>query len=128
MVKIKIGNILEAEENIIVHQVNTQGIMGGGVARQLALQYPNLEKEYSEFCKLHNNSFNELKGQVFKIMLNGKFIMNMFSQEENFNTNYEAMKKGLNTVKEYAGTFNLSVCMPYKIRLWNCKWRLEYSL
>ena len=46
MIKIVNGNILNAKENIIVHQVNVQGIMGGGVARQLATKYPNLEKEY----------------------------------------------------------------------------------
>lgn len=51
MVNIKQGNILDAKENIIVHQVNVQGIMGGGVARQLANQYKELEKEYSKFCK-----------------------------------------------------------------------------
>lgn len=130
MVKIKIGNILEAEENIIVHQVNIQGIMGGGVARQLALQYPNLEKEYLEYCKFYNKSFHQLKGQVFKIMLNGKFIMNMFSQEENFNTNYEAMRKGLEQIKEYAETFNLSVCMPYKIGcgIANGDWNKVYKI
>lgn len=48
MIKIVNGNILECTENIIVHQVNVQGIMGGGVARQLANQYINLEKEYTE--------------------------------------------------------------------------------
>lgn len=33
MIKIKQENILNCNENIIVHQVNAQGIMGGGVAR-----------------------------------------------------------------------------------------------
>ena len=55
MVKIKQGNILNCNENIIIHQVNIQGIMGGGVARQLAIQYPRLEEEYSEYCKIYNN-------------------------------------------------------------------------
>lgn len=115
MDKVKQGNILECNENIIVHQVNVQGIMGGGVARQLANRYINLEKEYSEFCRLYNNDYNKLKGKVFKIMLEGKIIMNMFSQKENFDTDYEAMKIALEEIKEYAKSFKLSVTIPYGI-------------
>lgn len=128
MVKIKQGDILEANENIVVHQVNVQGIMGGGVARQLARYYTVLEKEYSEFCKIYDNDYNKLKGKVFKIMINGKFIMNMFSQKENFDTDYEAMKIALEEIKEYAKCFKLRIAMPYRYWLWNSKWRLERSL
>lgn len=120
MDKVKQGNILECNENIIVHQVNVQGIMGGGVARQLANRYINLEKEYSEFCRLYNNDYNQLKGKVFKIMLEGKIIMNMFSQKENFDTDYEAMKIALEEIKEYAKSFKLSVAIPYGIGCRHC--------
>lgn len=128
MVKTKQGDILKSSENIIIHQVNCQGYMGGGIARQLANQYKGLEKEYSEYCKIYNNDYNLLKGQVFKIMIQGKFIMNMFSQKENFDTDYEAMKIALEEVKEYAKEFKLSIAIPYRNRLWNSKWRLEESL
>lgn len=114
MINIVNGDILDCKENIIVHQVNCQGYMGGGVARQLVNQYISLEKEYSEFCKIHNNDYEQLKGKVFKIMLQGKFIMNMFSQKENFDTDYEAMRIGLEEIKEYAKDFKLSVCIPYR--------------
>lgn len=130
MDKVKQGNILECNENIIVHQVNTQGIMGGGVARQLANRYINLEKEYSEFCKLYNNDYNKLKGKVFKIMLEGKIIMNMFSQKENFDTDYEAMKIALEEIKEYAKSFKLSVAIPYGIGcgIANGDWNIVYKI
>ena len=130
MVKIKQGDILEANENIVVHQVNVQGIMGGGVARQLARYYTVLEKEYSEFCKIYDNDYNKLKGKVFKIMINGKFIMNMFSQKENFDTDYEAMKIALEEIKEYARGFKLSIAMPYKIGcgIANGDWNEVYKI
>lgn len=48
-------------------------------------------------------------------MLKGKFIINMFSQKENFDTDYEMVKVALKEIKEYAKSFNLSVAMPYKI-------------
>lgn len=51
MVTIKNGDILESTENIICHQVNVDGIMGGGLARQIASCYPDVEKGYREFCK-----------------------------------------------------------------------------
>lgn len=127
---VKQGNILNCTEEIIVHQVNVQGIMGGGVARQLALQYPSLEKEYSEFCALNHNDYNELKGQVFKIMLQGKLIMNMFSQKENFDTDYEMMKMALEEIKEYAKRFNLTVAIPYGIGcgIANGDWKKVYRI
>lgn len=128
MIKVKQGNILDCTENIIIHQVNVQGVMGGGVARQLANRYIDLENEYSNFCKYYDNDYNKLKGKVFKIMVKGKFIMNMFSQKENFDTDYEMIKVALEEIKDYAKSFNLSICVPYGVRLWYCQWKLEQSL
>lgn len=102
--------------------------MSGGVARQLSHKYSNLEKEYKEFCKIYNNDYKILKGQVFKIMIQGKFIMNMFSQKENFDTDNKAMRIALEEIKEFAKESKLSIAIPYGIRLWNCQWRLEQSL
>lgn len=130
MVKVKQGNILSCSENIIVHQVNVQGIMGGGVARQLAIQYPRLEEEYSEYCKIYNNDYKLLKGQVFKIMIQWKYIMNMFSQKENFETDYKAIEKGLTDIKEFAKEKKLNVCMPYGIGcgIANGDWNKVYKI
>lgn len=120
MVKIVNGNILNCNEDIIVHQVNVQGIMGGGVARQLANRYINLEKEYSEYCKALDNDYKYLKGKVFFCEVNdNKTICNMFSQKENFDTDYEAMKKALTYIKAWAENNDLSIAIPYRYRLWH---------
>ena len=105
-------------------------ICGGGVARQLADRYENLEKEYSEFCEIYDNDYNKLKGKVFKIMIDGKFIMNMFSQKENFDTDYEMMKIALEEVKEYARGFNLTICIPYGIGcgIANGDWHIVHKI
>ena len=115
MIKIINGDILNCTEDIIVHQVNVAGVMGGGIALQLAKKYEKLEETYAEFCELYNNNYNKLKGKVFKVMLKGKFIMNMFSQEPDFNTDYDAAEIGLNEIKEYAKSYNLSIAIPYGI-------------
>ena len=60
MVNIVKGNILNCDENIIIHQVNVQGVMGGGVARQLANRYKGLEPFYSLHCKELNNNYQML--------------------------------------------------------------------
>ena len=128
MINIVNGDILNSIEDIIIHQVNVQGYMGGGVARELANQYINLEKEYAEFCKLYNNDYKQLKGQVLNTFIENKTICNMFSQKENFDTDYEAMKTGLTKIKEFAKDLKLSVCMPYGMGCRNCQWRMEQSL
>ena len=108
MVRKKIGNILYCTEDIIVHRVNVMGVMGGGLARQLADHYPGLEKAYAIYCKLHNNRFIDLCGDVFYYK-DGKIIANIFSQIENFDTSYLNMEIALKEVKNFAKTYNLSV-------------------
>ncbi|MBP3464098.1 MAG: macro domain-containing protein [Clostridia bacterium] len=116
MVKIKKGNLLKANEDIIVHQVNVQGIMGGGVARQLATLYPGLEKEYSEFCKRNKNEYQLLKGQICIVKVKDyKLIANIFSQDENFNTDYIMFRHCLRELVYIAKEFNLKIAMPYGI-------------
>lgn len=116
MVKIKDGDILEAEEDILIHQVNIDGIMGDGVARQLADQYSGLENYYSEFCKRKNNDYKNLRGEVcFYLTEDNKVIANIFSQDKDFNTDYEAMKMCLEKTRENADKNNLTVAIPFKI-------------
>lgn len=115
MITIKKGNILDCTENIIVHQVNVQGIMGGGVARQLANQFKGLEKFYSEHCRKLDNDYEMLNGTTLIYKENNKIICNIFSQKSNFNTDYKAMKKCLKYTKLWASNNNLTICIPYGI-------------
>lgn len=129
MVKVKIGNILNCEEDIIVHQVNVQGIMGGGVARQLADRFKYLEENYSLYCKDWGNSYSNLFGDVY-FYISDKIIANMFSQEPNFNTDYESMKMALERIKGYAECHNLSIAIPYGIGcgIANGEWNKVYKI
>lgn len=42
-------DITTITEGVIVHQVNTAGVMGAGVAKALADKFPALEQEYSNY-------------------------------------------------------------------------------
>ena len=130
MITIKQENILNCDEDIIVHQVNTQGIMGGGVAKQLANQYKGLEKNYSEYCRRHNNRYIDLSADIYYYQANNKIIANMFSQKENFDTDYLNMEIALEYLKAFAQKNNLSIAIPYGIGcgIANGDWNKVYKI
>lgn len=115
MVKIVNGDILNCTEDMIIHQVNIAGVMGGGVARQLANCHKGLEEGYAEYCKEHNNRYIDLCGDVFYYKTTDKIIANMFSQRENFDTDYFNMEIALKDILNFAKENKLSVCIPYGI-------------
>lgn len=115
MVIIKLGNLLEAEENILVHQVNSDGIMSAGVAKQIADKFPKVKEEYIRLCDKYLYDYEQLRGKVDLTQENGKYIANIFSQTKDFYTDYAAMKIALTTIRDYAEQEQLTVAMPYKI-------------
>lgn len=115
MIIIKNENLLNAKEDILVHQVNIDGIMGSGVAKQIAEKYPIAKKSYVEFCDEHNFVYGNLRGKVCIVLDNGKYIANIFSQDRNFDTDYEAMEMALKSVRELVDEYDLTVAMPFKI-------------
>ncbi len=126
MIIIKNGDLLKADEDIIVHQVNIDGIMGGGVAKQIATQYPKTKAEYVKFCDDHNFCYGNLRGKVDLTKEKGKYIANMFSQDKNFDTDYKAMEIALAKIRNFAEQENLSVAMSFKIGcgIANGEWEL----
>lgn len=59
MIKIREGNLFDSNADIIAHQVNCQGIMGSGVARQIKKKYPEVFNMYEDMC-MSNASKNLL--------------------------------------------------------------------
>lgn len=110
----KNGDILKATENIICHQVNVDGIMGGGLALQIAKQYPRCEVEYKWYCKFNNNNYETLKGCFCSVLINrSRTILNCFTQKPNFDTDYEQLKICFERVLEYAKKYDESISVPY---------------
>ena len=130
MIKMVNGNILNCTEDIIVHQVNVAGVMGGGVARQLANYHKGLEEAYAGYCKEHNNRYIDLCGNVFYYKTADKIIANMFSQKENFNTDYFNIEIALKDILNFAKESKLSVCIPYGIGcgIANGDWNTVYKI
>lgn len=51
MIRIAKGNLLEAPVEALVNTVNTQGIMGKGIALQFKQAFPAMFREYEKACK-----------------------------------------------------------------------------
>lgn len=124
MIKEITGDLLTCGANIICHQVNYLGIMGGGVAysiRKKMLSDENYAR-YVDFCV--KNSSKSL-GRVLWLYPGQKFyptqaIANLFSQrttpDSNGNlTSYSALRRCLESVEGYARKHGLTVAVPAKI-------------
>lgn len=104
MITYKQGDLLTSGCDLICHQVNLNGFMGGGIALQIATKYPKCEQAYSMICEKVKN----LGGQVFFFTSQNPKIANCFSQNEDFTTNYDWLKK---CAKEI---YNTSKMLNYK--------------
>lgn len=103
------GNLLESGCVIIAHQVNLSGVMGGGLALQIARKYPHCEARYKARVK------NPITlGEVFYCNEGNTIIANCFTQDANYNTNYSAVEKAFVGLREKAEQLGgVSVGIPY---------------
>lgn len=108
------GDLLESGCDIICNQVNLQGVMGGGLALQIATKYPNCEEQYKDMVKRF-----DMRGDVHFFCYGdkgyNKYIANCFSQELNFDTNYEWVKSCLKKILGFAKLQNIeTIGVPFK--------------
>lgn len=133
-----IGDLLEAKELVIGHQVNCLGIMGGGLAALIKKKYPVVFREYEMLCKIGQKTrslmghcqlveireevveeqgslfvFEENEGKVVRI------VANLFGQHEigtdKKRTEEEFLKKALVSLKEKVMEKGYSVALPYQL-------------
>lgn len=130
MVSYHKGDLLKSGCDIICHQVNLQGVMGGGLAKQIATAYPNCEEEYKKIIDLYN-----MRGDVHFFCYNGKgygrYIANCFSQEENFDTNYTWVKSCFKKVLKFAKSFScntIGIPKNYGCGIANGDWSIVESI
>lgn len=76
-------DIFESGADVICHQVNCQGAMNSGVAKQVKEKYPKVYKAYKKVC----SSGERLLGRTQIIPINDtQSIVNLFAQ---YNFGYE---------------------------------------
>ncbi len=99
----KKGNLLDAEEPIIVHQVNCMGVMASGVAKAIRDKYPEVFTQYRSVYR--EECENDLLGAVQYVKINGVTIVNLFGQKNYLprgikHTSYDALYNGFSDINK----------------------------
>lgn len=116
------GDLLNANVDYIVHQVNCQGRMGSGVAKAIRERHMTVYNKYVEEIEVYKHYGNPILGhsQLVEVM-NGnpyKGVINMFAQD-NYGydgkqyTSIEALQKCLIELNRIAK--GCSVAFPWKV-------------
>lgn len=109
-------DIFESGADIICHQVNCQGVMGSGIAKQVREKYPIVYEKYKEYC---NAAKTGLLGKVLIIPTKDGFsIANLFGQayygyDGACYTDYVYLRECLKYVRGFS--LNKTIAIPYKI-------------
>ena len=112
------ADLLNSDCNFICHQVNCQGKMGSGVAKQIRDRWPEV---YSNYARVANS---KMLGKVQILYIEDaniprQCVVNMFSQE-NYGydgaryTSYDAFWNCLNELKNQIPK-GATIAFPYKI-------------
>lgn len=119
MIKIMDLDILKSpHQYIIIQQVNCQGVMGKGVAKQIANRYPFVKKQYTEFC--NGKSPEDLLGNCLLCTSNGyirKVVCNFSQLNYGYTdvyTDYDAVRKCFKTIADYFNPEVDTFAIPYK--------------
>lgn len=136
-IKIVEGDLLDSSCNLILHQVNCQGKMNSGVAKQIRKKWT---KVYMKYLNTYNYAVDnrDLMGQVESVCVSDcgeQHVINMYSQfnygynGERF-TNYEALYKCLEQVGDVARERNLTVALPYHMGCdrGGAQWDIVYQM
>lgn len=111
------GNILDVAHGVIVHQVNLEGIMGGGLALQIKERWEHIFTDYEKACKAGTLTLGG-------VQINGtlddpwKFVANLAGQVNTSDpvcTKYEAYPEALKKIVTFATTYDLDIFIPEKI-------------
>ena len=123
----KVGYILaEVKQGIIVHQVNAQGVMGGGIALAIRSKWPKVWDDYSALVKPQKTGpgwasnyvlghmgrviFTEVDSQLMVASIVGQ---QFYGREAGrCYTMYPALEQGFHTVKNVAKNNMLDVHYP----------------
>jgi hypothetical protein len=100
-------DIFESGADVICHQVNCQGVMGSGIAKQVREKYPWVYAHYKQLCKNFRNRKEDLLGMVQGVYIDEETkILNLYAQlnygyDGKCYTNYDALKKALMYISSY---------------------------
>jgi O-acetyl-ADP-ribose deacetylase (regulator of RNase III) len=101
------GDVLNTDCWIIAHQVNCQGVMGGGLARQIKDRYPDAYINYREYIEDYKDCNGTVPlGTILETRHGAREIWHVFGQEfygtDKQYTDYEAVEAAFKTrIRDY---------------------------
>lgn len=125
MITMKEGDLLEAKETIIGHQVNCCGA-AGGLAALIFSRYPDAENDYYQLidrCRDAGGQGWSLLGtaQPTGRQKDGHIIANLYGQfYPGQDYRPEALEAALKRLAAMARSLNASVALPYKLSCGIC--------
>lgn len=104
------GDLLDSDCDYICHQVNCQGVMGSGIAKQIRARWPWVFSSYHEYCNRRKHNNESPLGEIWGVKLihdnrNPQWVVNMFAQDDfgysgrRF-TSYNAFAKCLDAMRD----------------------------
>lgn len=120
MITTKTGNLLDATETIIAHQVNCFGA-AGGLAAAVFDKYPSAEHDYMQ--RVNRSKPWQLLGmsQVTNTQRDGHIICNLFGQyQPGADYQPQALEQALGQLGRFARAVHMSVALPYKLSCGIC--------
>lgn len=104
------GNILESEAQALVNTVNTEGVMGKGIALQFKKAFPHNFKMYQEACKNRSIGIGKLLAIRDESLLGGKKIVINFPTKTTWRkpSEYSYIEEGLKDLISIIDQQNIS--------------------
>lgn len=100
------GDMFTTTQPAFGHGVNTQGVMGSGIARIIRNLYPAVFPPYKKAC---DNGTLKGGGMLPVQIENGPLILNIASQEKpGANATYDFVRESIDNTFRYAYHINLS--------------------
>src|SRR6266496_2695366 len=101
MLELAKGNILEADAEALVNTVNTEGVMGKGIALQFKKKFPNMYEAYRAACDAGEVVPGRMHVFEQTEMLNPRYIINFPTKRHwRFRARMEDIKAGLTALKQ----------------------------
>lgn len=103
----------EIDLDVILTQVNVDGVCSSGFNKDLFSEYPKVYSHYRQLCKSFNYDYEKLRGKYQFIKVNDSIrICNLFIQKEDFKIDINAMKKAFKDVLDLSIKNNYKIAIP----------------
>lgn len=117
MKHIKFGDMLTVKKGILVHGCNAQGVMGGGIAKQVKEMYPACFEEYRmDLLMRAHAGYNALGHNIPHVVSEELIIINAITQDrygtEKRHVDYAAVQRCFTQIVQFAHDEDYHVHYP----------------